>query len=46
VIVPVRGVVEVLAVREKLTVPLPDPLADVRVIKDGLFEEAVHEQPA
>jgi hypothetical protein len=45
--VPLRGDVEVLAVTEKPTVPLPDPgVPDVTMSQPMLLELAVHAHPA
>ena len=43
VMVPVRELVEVFAVKEKLTVPFPLPLVALSVIHET-FLETVHEE--
>jgi hypothetical protein len=44
--VPVRGEVELLAVKLKATVPLPVPLAPEVIVNQVAFLVAVHVQPA
>lgn len=45
VIVPVRWLVEVLAATEKLTTPLPLPLAPLVMVRKLALLVAVHAQP-